>query len=123
AGIPVFLDPKAHHAECYRSITLIKPNHHEAERLTGIAIEDEQQLEAAGRLLLQKFECRYALITRGEEGMSLFSSDGAHHLPTVDREVFDKTGAGDTVIAALALATAGGASMEEAAVLANHAAG
>ena len=127
AGVPVFLDPKSDHAECYRSITLIKPNHHEAELLTGIAIEDEARLEKAGRLLLEKFECEYALITRGEQGMSLFGGDGVIHLPTSQQDVlrrpFDKTGAGDTVMAALALANAAGASMEESAVLANHAAG
>src|SRR5262249_14826224 len=122
-GIPIFLDPKTHHAECYRAVTLIKPNRHEAELLTGIAIENEQNLEEVGRRLLQKFECEYALITRGEEGMSLFSRETSHHLPTADREVFDKTGAGDTVIAALALAHAAGATIEESAVFANHTAG
>ena len=123
AGIPVLLDPKVHHADYYRPITLITPNHREAELLTGMAIENDSQLEAAGRKLLEKFECPYALITRGEEGMSVFSREGSHHLPTVAREVFDVTGAGDTVIATLSLALASGASMEEAAILANHAAG
>ncbi len=123
AGIPVFLDPKVHHADYYRPVTLITPNQREAELLTGMAIDDESSLEAAGRTLLQKFECEYALITRGEEGMSLFNSEGSHHLPTFAREVFDVTGAGDTVIATLALARAGGATMEESAILANHAAG
>ena len=104
-------------------ITLIKPNHREAELLTGMVIESGQQLEEAGRRLLQKFECQYALITRGEEGMSLFARDRSQHLHSIDREVFDKTGAGDTVMATLALANAGGATMEESAVLANHAAG
>ncbi|HEY2379780.1 MAG TPA: D-glycero-beta-D-manno-heptose-7-phosphate kinase [Terriglobia bacterium] len=122
-GIPVFLDPKVHHADYYRPITLITPNHREAELLTGMAIDSEPRLEEAGRKLLQKFACEYALITRGEEGMSLFSNASSHHLPTFAREVFDVTGAGDTVIAALALARAGGAAMEEAAILANHAAG
>jgi D-beta-D-heptose 7-phosphate kinase/D-beta-D-heptose 1-phosphate adenosyltransferase len=123
AGVPVFLDPKVHHADYYRPITLITPNQHEAELLTGLAIEDERALEEAGRKLLQKFECEYALITRGEEGMSLFNGSGSQHLPTFAREVFDVTGAGDTVIATLALARAGGATMEESAILANHAAG
>src|SRR5262249_7119037 len=92
---------------------------------TGAVIDSEVGLEEAGRRLLQKFQCEYALITRGEEGMSLFSANdgGPHHLPTFAREVFDVTGAGDTVIATLALARAGGASMEEAAIVANHAAG
>lgn len=123
AGIPVLLDPKVHHADYYRPITLITPNQREAELLTGLSIEDDGQLEAAGRLLLEKFGCPYALITRGEEGMSLFFQGGSHHLPTFAREVFDVTGAGDTVIATLALALAAGAAMEESAILANHAAG
>ena len=88
-----------------------------------MSIEKETQLEEAGRRLLQKFACPYALVTRGEEGMSLFSSDAIHHLPTFAREVFDATGVGDTVIATLAVASAGDATMEEAARLANHAAG
>ena len=67
--------------------------------------------------------CQYVLITRGEEGMSLFGRTHSQHLPSLDREVFDKTGAGDTVIATLALANAGGATIEESAILANHAAG
>ena len=123
ARVPVLLDPKVHHADHYKPITLITPNHREAELLTGMSIENEQQLEEAGRKLLEKFECPYALITRGEEGMSLFFPGGSHHLPTFAREVFDVTGAGDTVIATLALAQAGGATMEESATLANHAAG
>jgi D-beta-D-heptose 7-phosphate kinase/D-beta-D-heptose 1-phosphate adenosyltransferase len=123
AGIPVFLDPKVHHADYYKPITAVTPNHHEAELLTGLSISTEKTLDEAGRKLLQKFDCEYALITRGEEGMSLFHKTGSHHLPTFAREVFDVTGAGDTVIATLALARAAGATMEESAVLANHAAG
>jgi D-beta-D-heptose 7-phosphate kinase/D-beta-D-heptose 1-phosphate adenosyltransferase len=119
----VFLDPKVHHADYYQPITVITPNHHEAELLTGLAISNEKTLDEAGHKLLQKFDCEHALITRGEEGMSLFNRTGSHHLPTFAREVFDVTGAGDTVIATLALARAAGATMEESAVLANHAAG
>ena len=74
-------------------------------------------------MLLEKFACEYALITRGEDGMSLFNASNSHHLPTFAREVFDVTGAGDTMIATLALAHAAGASMPECATLANHAAG
>jgi len=123
AGVPVYLDPKVHHADYYKPITLITPNHREAELLTSTVINGSDSLDEAGRKLLQRFECEYALITRGEEGMSLFHSGGSYHLPTFAREVFDVTGAGDTVIATLALARAAGASMEESAVLANHAAG
>jgi D-glycero-beta-D-manno-heptose-7-phosphate kinase len=123
AGIPVFVDPKAHHADYYKPITLIMSGQRDTELLTGMSIETEAQLEAAGHRLLQKFSCPYALVTRGEEGMSLFSSGATQHLPTFAREVFDATGVGDTVIATLSLARAGDASMEEAARLANHAAG
>jgi len=123
AGIPVLLDPKVYQADYYRPVTLITPNQREAELITGISIDNDGQLEAAGRQLLERFQCPYALITRGEEGMSLFSQSGSHHLPTFAREVFDVSGAGDTVIATLALALAAGAMMEEAAILANHAAG
>jgi D-beta-D-heptose 7-phosphate kinase/D-beta-D-heptose 1-phosphate adenosyltransferase len=110
----------------YRPITLITPNHREAELLTGTNIDSESALEDAGKKLLERFDCDYALITRGEQGMSLFSASSVNrsqHLPTFAREVFDVTGAGDTVIATLSLARAGGATIEEAAVLANHAAG
>jgi D-glycero-beta-D-manno-heptose-7-phosphate kinase len=123
AGVPVYLDPKVHHADYYRPITLIKPNLHEAERLLGMLIGNEQQLEEAGRRLLETFDCPYALISRGDAGMSLFDQGHSHHFPTVARDVFDVTGAGDTVIATLAMARAAGAEMEEAVMLANHAAG
>ena len=123
AGVPVFLDPKVHHADYYRPITVITPNQREAELLTGMSIRDQGALEEAGEKLLEKFECEYVLITCGEEGMALFDHTVSHHLPTYAREVFDVTGAGDTVIATLALARAAGATMEESAILANHAAG
>jgi rfaE bifunctional protein kinase chain/domain len=122
-GVPVYLDPKVHHADYYKPISLITPNHREAELLTSTVINGTASLAEAGRRLLQRFECEYALVTRGEEGMTLFHDGGSYHLPTFAREVFDVTGAGDTVIATLALACAAGASMEESAVLANHAAG
>jgi len=125
ANIPVYLDPKVHHADYYRPITVITPNQREAELLTGTLIDGTASLEEAGRKLLHRFECEHALITRGEHGMSLFSaSDGTvSHLPAFARTVFDVTGAGDTVIATLALAQAAGATMQEAAMLANQAGG
>ncbi len=122
-AVPVFLDPKVHHADYYRPISLITPNEREAELLTGMAIDCAESLEVAGQKLLERFECEHALITRGEAGMSLFNRTGSHHLPTFAREVYDVTGAGDTVIATLALARSGGATIEESAILANHAAG
>jgi len=124
----VCLDPKMRSFVHYQPVTVITPNNQEASEASGIPIEDEQSLTEAGRKLLRSIDASAVLITRGEEGMTLFTADhsaGAEvtHIPTVAREVYDVTGAGDTVIATLALALAGGASLEEAAVLANHAAG
>jgi len=121
--MPAFVDPRVHHADHYHPIDVITPNSKEAELLSGVTISDDQALERAGRRLVERFGCEHALITRGEEGMWLFSRTGSRHLPTLAREVFDVTGAGDTVIAALGLAVSAGATMEEAAIIANHAAG
>src|SRR5437764_11838950 len=74
AGVPVFLDPKVQHAGYYQQITMITPNQREAEMLTGLPIGDELSLEQAGRKLLEQFGCEFALITRGEGGMSLFNA-------------------------------------------------
>ncbi len=123
-GLTVCVDPKARNFSRYQPLTIITPNTQEAAEAAGIAIEDEARLIEAGRRILTAIDCRAALITRGEEGMSLFTAEGeATHIPTVAREVYDVTGAGDTVIATLAAALAAGASFVEAAVLANHAAG
>lgn len=127
-GLIVCLDPKMRSFVHYQPVTVITPNNQEASDASGIPIEDEQSLTEAGLKLLGSIDTRAVLITRGEEGMALFTGggpDGAEvtHIPTVAREVYDVTGAGDTVIATLALALASGASLEEAAVLANHAAG
>lgn len=127
-GLIVCLDPKMRSFVHYQPVTVITPNNQEAADASGIAIEDEQSLTEAGRKLLGSIDARAVLITRGEEGMALFTGGGADgaevtHIPTVAREVYDVTGAGDTVIATLALALASGASLEEAAVLANHGAG
>ena len=122
--IPVCLDPKTRSFINYQPVTVITPNNREAAEASGIEIEDEASLMAAGRRLLEALDCRAVLITRGEEGMALFTHDGDLTLiPTVAREVYDVTGAGDTVIATLALALAAGATFSEASVLANHAAG
>jgi len=119
----VCVDPKMRSFVHYQPVTVITPNHQEAAEASGIVIDDELGLVEAGRQLLRSLDCRAVLITRGEEGMSLFTDDAVTHIPTVAREVFDVTGAGDTVIATLALALASGAFFEEAAILANHAAG
>src|SRR2546423_8259128 len=123
-GIPVCLDPKTRRFANYQPVTVITPNHQEAAEAAGIPIEDEASLIEAGRRLLGAIDCRAVLVTRGEEGMALFTEGGeVTHIATVAREGYDVTGAGDTVIATLGLALAAGASFAEAAILANHAAG
>jgi D-beta-D-heptose 7-phosphate kinase/D-beta-D-heptose 1-phosphate adenosyltransferase len=122
--IVVCLDPKSRNFAHYQPVTVITPNNQEAAEAAGIAIEDPQSLIEAGRRILASIDCRAVLVTRGEEGMTLFADGGLMtHIPTVAREVYDVTGAGDTVIATLALALVTGATLAEAAVLANHAAG
>jgi len=119
----IALDPKVGHFGLYRGVSLVTPNIREASEGSGIEIKDEKSLLKAGRTLLKMLDSDAVLITRGEEGMTLFTKKDLKHIPTVAKKVFDVTGAGDTVIAAFTLAYASGASMEEAAVLANHAAG
>jgi rfaE bifunctional protein kinase chain/domain len=124
AGIPVFLDPRTRHPLSYRPVTVITPNEHEAEQITGIPIGGEAGMLAAGRRVMEMLDCPYVLITRGERGMALFEREGrVRMIDAMAQEVYDVTGAGDTVIAALALAAAAGASMVEATAIANCAAG
>jgi D-beta-D-heptose 7-phosphate kinase / D-beta-D-heptose 1-phosphate adenosyltransferase len=124
AGCPVLVDPKVGHFKQYRRAALVTPNQSEAEQATGIRIRLDADVVAAGERLLRQLDAEAALITRGEHGMSLFRRDRRPlHLPTAAREVFDVTGAGDTVIATLGLAVAAGADLALAAALANHAAG
>ncbi|HWQ35926.1 MAG TPA: D-glycero-beta-D-manno-heptose-7-phosphate kinase [Blastocatellia bacterium] len=121
---PVCLDPKIRNFAHYRPVTIITPNQAEAERATGLEITDEKSLLAAAQRIREMLDCPHVLITRGEHGLSLLSENNSFiHIPTVAREVYDVTGAGDTVIATLALAIAAGAQVAEAAVIANHAAG
>ena len=123
-GVPALIDPKVRNFEAYRPATLVTPNHHEALRLTNTEDHTDEGLARAGRRLRARAACDSVLITRGERGMMLLEGDGAPVLvETAAREVYDVTGAGDTVIATLAAALAAGASLTEAAVLANHAAG
>ena len=118
------VDPKKENYDRYRFPTLITPNKAEASEASGIAIHDEASLCAAGRKLMSKWRAEAVLITRGAEGMSLFRPRRpVKHFPTAPKDVFEVTGAGDTVIAVCALALASGADFEESAVLANLAAG
>src|SRR5579884_209921 len=123
-GIPVIVDPKVHHFSLYKKVTVVTPNHLEASQASGIEIENEATLQQAGKTLLKKLGCQAVLITRGEQGMSLFDKSGEiTHIPTEARQVFDVTGAGDTVVSTLSLAISAGAPLPMAARLANHAAG
>ena len=120
----LFIDPKKENFANYAGATLVKPNLEAAALASGIDIVDERSLARAGERLLERWHCQAVLMSRGEEGMTLFRHGRAmQHFPTAAREVFDVTGAGDTVLASAALALAAGASFEEAAVLANRAAG
>lgn len=124
AGLPVLVDPKLRNFDAYRPATLVTPNHHEALRLTNSEEDTDESMAEAARLLRARIGCQALLITRGERGMLLLEGDDAPvYVETVAREVYDVTGAGDTVIATLAAALTAGATLTEAAVLANHAAG
>ncbi|MBI4445451.1 MAG: D-glycero-beta-D-manno-heptose-7-phosphate kinase [Acidobacteria bacterium] len=123
SGKFVSVDPKTMDFSVYRSASIITPNKKEAEQASGITITDDSTLFDAGTQLLRATRADYLLITRGEEGMTLFQDGRQSHIPTVAREVFDVTGAGDTVVATLTLAVVAGATVAEAAFLANHAAG
>lgn len=143
ARIPVFVKPKTSRLLAYRGSHAIVCNAKEAGHYAGRTIADEKSLEEVGRALLARFGCT-AVITRGEHGMSVFEESAPRHLhipatrfevtyarvgrPGIDpgamgRQVFDVTGAGDTVLSVLALAVAAGASVSDAARLANAAAG
>ncbi|MEA3486093.1 MAG: PfkB family carbohydrate kinase, partial [Thermodesulfobacteriota bacterium] len=118
------IDPKQSDFSLYRGCDLITPNHQEMERALDMELENSDDITRGGRELIRRFDFGALLVTRGEEGMSLFENDGrVTHIPTVARDVFDVTGAGDTVIGVFALCVAAGATFSEASVLANHAAG
>jgi rfaE bifunctional protein kinase chain/domain len=121
---PVVVDPAATRMDRYRGADYITPNHHEAARATGREVKNEQDLDAIVSVLNTQLDPRGILITRGEKGMSLYlRGQEPHHIPTQAREVYDVSGAGDTVVATMALALACGASPVEAAHAANYAAG
>lgn len=123
-GIPVVVDPKGDDFTKYRGATIITPNRKEAEVASRTPIRDEESLNRAASVILQEGGYDALLITRSAEGMSLFPNGGASvHIPTTAREVYDVTGAGDTVMATLGLGLACGLGFDEAARLANTAAG
>jgi D-glycero-beta-D-manno-heptose-7-phosphate kinase len=120
----VAVDPKVQHLPLFKGVTVVAPNHHEAAAAVRIPLRGEADLLRVGRVLLRRLQVQAVLITRGEQGMSLFEmGKPAVHIPIMAREVYDVTGAGDTVMGALSLALAAGANMHGAAVIANYAAG
>ncbi|KJS05376.1 MAG: heptose 1-phosphate adenyltransferase [Gammaproteobacteria bacterium BRH_c0] len=122
-GIPVLVDPKGADFSRYRGATLLTPNLHEFEVVAG-SCASEHELTDKGQALLREFDLGALLVTRGEQGMTLIRpAHAALHLPARAREVFDVTGAGDTVISVLAAALAAGQALPEAVALANIAAG
>jgi D-glycero-beta-D-manno-heptose-7-phosphate kinase len=121
--VPLVVDPKIPHLACYAGATLVTPNHHEAETATHRRLRTDDDAREVAHDLRQRAKCDAVLITRGEHGMWLSDGTVEGTIPSEAREVADVTGAGDTVAATLALALAAGATMTEAAVLANHAAG
>ena len=123
AGVPVLIDPKVPHVDYYAGASLVTPNHHEAEAVTLMRIRSPDEARQAAYRFRERVGCESVLITRGEHGMWLLAPDGEFDLRAEAREVSDVTGAGDTVIAAMAVGLAGGGSLQQAARLANHAAG
>ncbi|CAM2814723.1 bifunctional D-glycero-beta-D-manno-heptose-7-phosphate kinase/D-glycero-beta-D-manno-heptose 1-phosphate adenylyltransferase HldE [Vibrio rarus] len=123
AGVPVFVDPKGADFERYRGATLLTPNMSEFECVVG-PVKDEQQLAEKGLQLIEQFDLQALLVTRSENGMTLLRRGlKPFHLPTQAQEVYDVTGAGDTVISVLAASVAAGKPLDEACALANAAAG
>ena len=121
--IPVLVDPKIPHLDYYSGVTLVTPNNAEAETAAHARIRSHADAKRAARAIRDRLGCKGVLITRGEAGMWLLDDHNEGHLAAAAREVADVTGAGDTVIATLALALAAGADIVEAATLANAAAG
>ena len=118
------VDPKQEHFDLYQRVTALTPNLVEAGEAVGRELESDTDVLRAGEEILQRLQCEGVLITLGEDGMWLFEQSGQRTLiPTVAQEVFDVAGAGDTVIATFTLALASGSTMEQAARIANHAAG
>lgn len=120
----ILVDPKPQNYDLYHDVDLLTPNAKEAGEGAGHICAWPDGPATVGKALFKRLNCRDLLITLGPQGMALFEGRAnARHIPTFARKVFDVTGAGDTVIATLALALAAGASLLDAAVLANHAAG
>ena len=122
--VPIIVDPKVEHMAYYSGVTVVTPNHWEARQAAGFLPTQKASIEEIGFSLRDRLQCQTVLITRGEEGMSIFQDKGrTWTIPAVAQQVYDVTGAGDTVVSTLGLAISAGASLPEAALLANQAAG
>jgi D-beta-D-heptose 7-phosphate kinase/D-beta-D-heptose 1-phosphate adenosyltransferase len=120
----VTVDPKEEHFHYYKGVTAITPNHHEAAHAAGVKTKGLEDITKIGKILLNRLKCDAVLVTLGENGMQLFEKKGGvTHIPTVAQDVFDVSGAGDTVIGTFTLVLAAGASMVAAAHISNFAAG
>ncbi len=123
-GLPVVIDPKGSDYRKYRGATLLTPNRRETEVASRVAITDQASLRQAGQALLKNLELETLVVPRSEEGISIFFQDGQEvHLPTEAQEVYDVTGAGDTVLSLIGVGLACGLPIEDAARMANLAAG
>lgn len=118
---PVIVDSKSRNYNIFKNATVITPSHLDAARITNLPMENEEDVVKIGKLLQDSLNCN-VLMTRGAHGMTIFEKNSITHIPTKAREVYDVTGAGDTVVAALTLALCSGASLKEAAEIATHAA-
>ncbi len=127
AGKPVYVDPKFTNFFEYKDVTVFKPNRKEVGDVLGMKLDGEKSANEAGRKMIDKLNCEYLVLTRGEKGMMLFDKEKGKtvilNIPTIARRVADVSGAGDTVISTIAVMLAGGASIIEAVMLANQAAG
>lgn len=123
-NVPVAVDPKQRNFFEYVGVDIFKPNFTELKMNLGMELEDPLEFQIASQRLRERLQAKYMIVTRGAKGMDIFQPSGeVEHLPTAAREVFDVSGAGDTVISALTLAYACGADIRAAAEIANHAAG
>lgn len=123
-NVEILVDPKVSNLSYFEGVHVVTPNHLEASQASGVDIVDDESLSRAGSQILGRLHVAAVLVTRGEQGMTLFERDGrVTHIPTVAKQVFDVTGAGDTVIATLAAARSVGVPLADAARLANCAAG
>ena len=123
-GKCITIDPKFNNFFEYKNVTLFKPNRYEVEEALGIRLRTEEDVQQAGRTLIERLHANSVLLTLGEQGMSLFEANGeVHHIPTKAKTIADVSGAGDTVISTLTMSLVAGANVREAMTLANFAGG